>query len=297
MTRRSPSGLTGLVLACVGSVLLTACSGTLVADPASQTQIAVPPPVTSTSPTNTPFETLSPVTPLATALATPTVSAKPSVKPSATTKPTAARTTSSKKPTTKKPTTSAPAPVTGVRLDPRCTSVSKAICADKSKGKLYWVVNGQIVKTFAARFGRPEFPSSEGQFAVYSKNPLATSTKYGDTPMPWAMFYNGNEGVHYSAEFAANTNPRGSHGCINLKDKAGAQWLFGQVSIGTRVVVYRSARLTAAAIAPVVTTTPTATQAPATATQAPATATKAPTAATPPATATAAATTAGTEGN
>ena len=116
------------------------------------------------------------------------------------------------------------------------------LCASKRHGKLYWVIDGKIQRSFDARFGRPGYPSDEGTFRVYYKNAHAQSTMFSKkpVPMPFAMFYNWKqqEGIHYSGEFAANTNPRGSHGCINLRDYEGARWLYNQVRINEKVVVY-----------------------------------------------------------
>jgi lipoprotein-anchoring transpeptidase ErfK/SrfK len=58
--------------------------------------------------------------------------------------------------------------------------------------------------------------------------------------MPRAMFFNGDEAVHYSPDFAAVGYIRGSHGCVGIRDMEQATWLFDHVDVGTRVYVYWS---------------------------------------------------------
>ena len=57
--------------------------------------------------------------------------------------------------------------------------------------------------------------------------------------MPYAMFFSGGQAVHYSSDFARRGWRGASHGCVNLRDKAGAAVLFAAVPVGTRVVVYK----------------------------------------------------------
>jgi lipoprotein-anchoring transpeptidase ErfK/SrfK len=58
--------------------------------------------------------------------------------------------------------------------------------------------------------------------------------------MPFAMFFSGGQAVHYSSDFAARGYLGASHGCVNVRDYAGIQWLFDQVDIGDKVVIYWS---------------------------------------------------------
>ena len=43
------------------------------------------------------------------------------------------------------------------------------------------------------------------------------STLY-DSSMPFAMFFDGGQAVHYSADFAADGYYGASHGCVNIRD-------------------------------------------------------------------------------
>jgi peptidoglycan hydrolase-like protein with peptidoglycan-binding domain len=123
-------------------------------------------------------------------------------------------------------------------LDPRCET-GRALCVDKSTNSLRWVVDGQVVSTYDVRFGSAELPTREGVFTVYLKSRDHVSQLY-DTSMPFAMFFSGGQAVHYSPDFAANGYAGASHGCVNVRDYNGIVWLFDQVNVGDRVVVYWS---------------------------------------------------------
>lgn len=122
-------------------------------------------------------------------------------------------------------------------LDDRCL-YGRVICASKAARKIYWVIDGKIVLTLDARFGRKTMPTDNGNHTIYAKVRDAYSYKY-DAPMPYALFFNGGEAVHYSPEFASiGYSGVGSHGCVNIRDKARMIWLFDQARVGDRVVVY-----------------------------------------------------------
>jgi peptidoglycan hydrolase-like protein with peptidoglycan-binding domain len=123
-------------------------------------------------------------------------------------------------------------------LDPRCAT-GRTICADKSTGTLRWVVDGRVLKTVDARFGGSATPTREGLFHVGYKSRDHVSSLY-DTSMPFAMFFSGGQAVHYSPDFASVGYGGASHGCVNVRDHDAIAWLFDQVRVGDRVVVYRS---------------------------------------------------------
>lgn len=123
-------------------------------------------------------------------------------------------------------------------LDARCLT-GRALCVDKSDRALRWVVNGRVVTEMDARFGTSEFPTREGQFHVYWKSRDHVSQLY-EAEMPFAMFFSGGQAVHYSAEFAAEGYDGGSHGCVNIRDYDTVAWLFDQVNVGDKVIVYWS---------------------------------------------------------
>jgi len=81
--------------------------------------------------------------------------------------------------------------------------------------------------------------TGEGVFTVKEKSYNHTSSLYR-TWMPRAMFFNGDEAVHYSPDFASVGYLRGSHGCVGVRDLDVATRLFEKVDVGTRVYVYWS---------------------------------------------------------
>jgi peptidoglycan hydrolase-like protein with peptidoglycan-binding domain len=123
-------------------------------------------------------------------------------------------------------------------LDARCLT-GHALCVDKSSRTLRWVVDGQVQLTVDVRFGSEELPTREGAFQVFSKSRDHVSSLY-DTSMPLAMFFSGGEAVHSSPDFAAHGYDGASHGCVNVRDYDAIAGLFDQVSIGDKVIVYRS---------------------------------------------------------
>ena len=127
---------------------------------------------------------------------------------------------------------------TSAALDARCTT-GRALCIDKTSRTVRWVVDGKVRRTMAVRFGAAYTPTREGLFHVGWKSRDHVSKLY-DSPMPYAMFFSGGQAVHYSSDFAARGYAGASHGCVNVRDQAGIAWLFDQVAVGDKVVVYWS---------------------------------------------------------
>ncbi len=121
----------------------------------------------------------------------------------------------------------------------RCTEVKRSLCIDKTSRTLRYVVKGKVKMITDARFGQPGMETDEGVFAVKEKSFNHTSSLYGSW-MPRAMFFNGDEAVHYSPDFATYGYAHGSHGCVGIRDMELATRLFEKVDIGTRVYVYWS---------------------------------------------------------
>ena len=132
-----------------------------------------------------------------------------------------------------------PAPVVdGKRLDQRCAT-GVALCIDKTSRKLRYVVDGVVKATMDVRFGAKATATREGAFTVGWKSRNHVSKLY-DSSMPYAMFFSGGQAVHYSSDFAARGYNGASHGCVNVRNLAGIKWLFDQVDVGDKVIVYRS---------------------------------------------------------
>jgi hypothetical protein len=131
-----------------------------------------------------------------------------------------------------------PDPADGAPLDPRCLT-GRVLCVDKTSSSLRWVVDGDVRLTVDARFGGNGYFTREGQFSIYRTSRDHVSSLY-DSSMPFAMFFSGGEAIHYSPDFAATGYTSASHGCVNIRDYDEMAWLFDQVSLGDRVVVYWS---------------------------------------------------------
>ncbi len=124
-------------------------------------------------------------------------------------------------------------------LDPRCAK-GRVVCISKRELKMSFVVDGQVRFTREARFARPGWESPEGEFRIWYMNRDTVSKIFGErTPMPYAIFYDGNVAIHFSQDFADKGYDSGSHGCSQLRDYQVAKWLYEQVKVGDRVVVYR----------------------------------------------------------
>ncbi len=123
-------------------------------------------------------------------------------------------------------------------LDPRCAT-GKVVCVSKQQRKMSYVVDGKVHFTREARFSRPGWDSPEGEFRIWYMNSDTVSKIFGErTPMPYAIFYEGNVAIHYSQDFADQGYEGGSHGCSQLRDYQVAKWLYEQLKVGDRVVVY-----------------------------------------------------------
>ena len=101
------------------------------------------------------------------------------------------------------------------------------------------VQDGRTLFTRAARFARPGWESERGEFRIWYMNSDTVSTIFGErTPMPYAIFYDKNVAIHYSDDFDQVGYEGGSHGCSQLNDYQTAKWLYEQVKVGDKVVVY-----------------------------------------------------------
>jgi Putative peptidoglycan binding domain/L,D-transpeptidase catalytic domain len=123
------------------------------------------------------------------------------------------------------------------RLDPRCMT-GRALCISKRTNSLVWAINGRPQLRTDVRFGSYQTPTREGSFTVGWKSRNHFSTIY-HTSMPYAMFFSRGQAVHYSSDFAARGYSGASHGCVNVRNLSAIAWLFDQVRVGDKVIVYR----------------------------------------------------------
>lgn len=130
------------------------------------------------------------------------------------------------------------------KLPKACLEERQVVCVDKTAKVIRLVRKGKVIQTLDVRFGVPGLETPTGSYRVYYKDRYATSGINGPNaprvPMPYALFFNGDIGIHYSSTFASSGYypGGGSHGCVNVADLKGVAWLFDQVAVGTRVFVY-----------------------------------------------------------
>ncbi|MFC8951755.1 L,D-transpeptidase family protein [Streptomyces sp. NPDC057101] len=141
--------------------------------------------------------------------------------------------------TSRKPTADELKPATTNALDtpdPRCMT-GRVLCISKESRTLAWMIDGKVVSAMDVRFGSENTPTREGTFAVERKVRQDWSKLY-HTPMPLSMYFSRGQAVHYSSDFAARGYNGGSHGCVNVRDRAKLTTLFDQVKVGDKVVVH-----------------------------------------------------------
>lgn len=127
---------------------------------------------------------------------------------------------------------------TAVRIDSRCLS-GRVICASVQERKIRYYEYGRLLYTLDARYGRVGEETRSGNFYVTWKKVDVISNIYGSA-MPYSIFFSGGQAVHLSASFAATGwYYPGSHGCINIRDKATLVKIYNRIRPGyDRVVVY-----------------------------------------------------------
>lgn len=129
---------------------------------------------------------------------------------------------------------------TGASLANQCMKSQRALCADKSERKLYFVVGGKVRLKLDARFGDargPGFRTAEGKLYIFRKVERDWSVAYS-APMPYSMYFHGGQAVHYSYSFAREGWAGSSHGCVNIRDMAKMRWLYNRVPVGTPIYIY-----------------------------------------------------------
>ena len=130
----------------------------------------------------------------------------------------------------------APAISQGFRPDSRCMT-GRVFCASKSQRKMAWMIDGKIIEVMDARFGRAGYETRNGKNKIYWKHDDHVSSLYG-SEMPYSMFFDGGQAIHYSENFRRVGYSWGSAGCINLRYLSLAKRMFETARVGDWVVVY-----------------------------------------------------------
>lgn len=108
-----------------------------------------------------------------------------------------------------------------------------------SKQRLTAWEGGKPVYSVVISSGKKSTPTRVGSFKIQSK--YKTTRMRGedyDVPnVPYAMFYQGNYGIH-GAYWHKRFGTPVSHGCVNVAPNH-AKWLFKWASLGTPVVIHK----------------------------------------------------------
>jgi lipoprotein-anchoring transpeptidase ErfK/SrfK len=111
------------------------------------------------------------------------------------------------------------------------------ICIDKTHRVLRYLSNGKTIVRMDTRFGASATPTRTGMYHVYWKDANHVSRLFGSA-MPYSMFFDGGQAIHYSSDFARRGYAGASHGCVNVRDYSRIRTLFNLASVGTPVYVY-----------------------------------------------------------
>lgn len=122
--------------------------------------------------------------------------------------------------------------------DARCMT-GRALCISKNQRKMAWMINGTVLDVVDVRFGREgtRTQTRNGTHQINWKSRNHVSSIY-HTAMPFALFFDGGQAVHYSSNFAAVGYNGNSGGCVNVRDHATMKKLFDATRVGDKVIVY-----------------------------------------------------------
>jgi len=110
---------------------------------------------------------------------------------------------------------------------------------DLSKQRLIAWEGATQMYAVAISTGKKSTPTLTGTFKIQSKHRKVRmrGDDYDIPNVPYAMFYDGNYGIH-GADWHRKFGTPVSHGCINVAVNH-AKWLFNWAPMGTSVVIQR----------------------------------------------------------
>jgi len=137
------------------------------------------------------------------------------------------------------------AATTASKVPSKCLTTRKTICVVKgsdSQATLYAIQNKKVVKSFPARTGDARgkaYATGVGSYSVGRKYVHYYSKSFNNAPMPYSLFFNGGQAIHYSDDFAKHGygGLGSSAGCVNLNSMTDAKWLYDWSPIYTSVIV------------------------------------------------------------
>ena len=139
------------------------------------------------------------------------------------------------------------APATPEEIPVECKVDGHVLCASQAHRTMWYLIDGNVERTTAVRYGGytttkegkwRNHPTANGEYEVYTKSLDPCSPRYGCGVMPYSLIFHPDMYVHYSADFEKKGYAGSSHGCINVGSKEEAQWLFENVPLETKVIVY-----------------------------------------------------------
>lgn len=83
-------------------------------------------------------------------------------------------------------------------------------------------VGGQLARRWRVSTGRSGFSTPGGSYGVTRTEKRWYSRKYGNAPMPNAVFFSGGYAIHGTTE-VGNLGRRASHGCVRLHPSNAAE--------------------------------------------------------------------------
>ena len=130
-------------------------------------------------------------------------------------------------------------------------TLGPAIVIRRASNRLALYVNGRLARTFGVATGQSRYPTPLGQFSIAVKwrnpwwYPPNSDWARGASPIPpgpgnplgtrWMGLSVSGVGIHGTPD-SASIGYSVSHGCIRMRI-SDAEWLFGQVEIGTPVFI------------------------------------------------------------
>jgi lipoprotein-anchoring transpeptidase ErfK/SrfK len=100
-----------------------------------------------------------------------------------------------------------------------------------------YIENGQVARVLDVSTGKPGYETPVGSWKVLRKEQLSWSVPYS-VWLPWASYFVGGVAFH---EYPDVPPVAASHGCVRVPSWD-AEWLYGQIPIGTPVTVIASSR-------------------------------------------------------
>ena len=126
-----------------------------------------------------------------------------------------------------------------VEVPPECTGDGNVICIEKDpispSGTLTVLQDGNPkISIEDVGVGKPSEPTDVGEFKVNPARMFETyfsrSAPYEGVPMPYSVFYNGGEAIHFSATKAAmGKDYPGSGGCVTIGSIDAARSLYNYI--------------------------------------------------------------------